>query len=107
MDEININTSVDMNYSGKALHQSSSLPTYKDGNGEGCDVKGLTSGNVIENSTSEVNKEETQNGRKSDTGAGKRDEVPSDKQIIEEDESWVLASATDSWTVVASFEKEE
>ncbi len=55
-----------------------------------------------------MNKEETQNGRTSDTGAGKKDEVPSDKQIIEEDKSWVLASATDSWTIVASlFEEEE
>jgi len=96
-----------MNYSGNAFHQSSSLSTYKDENGEGCDGKGRTSGNVLENSTSDVNKEETQNGRTSDTGADKKDEVPSDKQIIEEDESLVLASATDSWTIVASFEEEE
>ena len=54
-----------------------------------------------------MSKEETQNGRTSDTGAGKKDEVPSDKPIIEEDESWVLAPATDSWTIVASFEEEE
>jgi len=107
VDEINLNNTVEMNYSGNAFHQSSSLSTYKDENGEGCDGKGRTSGNVLENSTSDVNKEETQNGRTSDTGADKKDEVPSDKQIIEEDESWVLASATDSWTIVASFEEEE
>ena len=87
-------------------HQNSrSAAACRDGTLGVGDVKELTSDNNNKNTTSdEVNKEESHKGVASNTAD--RNKVPANKQI-EVEEDWVLATATDSWTIVASFEDEE
>ena len=84
---------------------SGSAAACRDGTLGVGDVKELTSDNNNKNTTSdEVNKEEVHKGVASDTAD--RNKVPANKQI-EAEEDWVLATASASWTIVASFEDEE